>query len=518
MAQQYNMLQMGGEDYTVHFEDRKDVKWTYIPFNSIADLEALEQQTEEAEAFDFVFVQSPYSETLMRAFRLVSTPYNTYVDAHYWNGAFEAEPIVRERMIRPFHYESKADCLTRLRSLAFIKQYGDRIHPKQCEVNPAFEGDVYYKGQHTIVLTGDFGETYTPILNWKMYLYYDKDKVNTIWPEYTATGDVEISYTLRLYKEPTMKKLMCQYVLEGSSLQQPLEIPSMPHDAHILITAQAKGRGTLSVGNIHKRWSRLEYGHAILGGQRYVDEDRGEFLHYFHPGDLKPPLNVYFSGYRTAEGFEGYFMMEKLNAPFLLFTDLRYEGGGFYLGSDAFESRIKTVIQETLDWLGFEDDALILSGLSMGSFGALYYGAQLNPTAIVVGKPLVNMGSIAKNMRLMRPNDFGTAIDILRGNEGSIDDEAVTRLNQKFWSVLNGANIENTIFAVSYMENDDYDIQAFSDLLPVLSRQGARVMSRSIPGRHNDDTPTIASWFNHFYYMIMESEFGRVKHERKASI
>ncbi len=33
---------------------------------------------------------------------------------------------------------------------------------------------------------------------------------------------------------------------------------------------------------------------------------------------MKPPLNVYFSGYRTAEGFEGYYMMKRMNAPFFM--------------------------------------------------------------------------------------------------------------------------------------------------------------------------------------------------------
>lgn len=44
---------------------------------------------------------------------------------------------------------------------------------------------------------------------------------------------------------------------------------------------------------------------------------------------MKPPLNVYFSGYRTAEGFEGYYMMKRMNAPFLLIGDPRVEGGSF---------------------------------------------------------------------------------------------------------------------------------------------------------------------------------------------
>ncbi len=38
----------------------------------------------------------------------------------------------------------------------------------------------------------------------------------------------------------------------------------------------------------------------------------------------------------------------------------------------------------------------------MGSFGALYYGAQLNPQAIIVDL-LVNIGTIAEHMRLLRP-------------------------------------------------------------------------------------------------------------------
>ena len=109
-----------------------------------------------------------------------------------------------------------------------------------------------------------------------------------------------------------------------------------------------------------------------MGGQRFTDEKRDEFIHYFNPGDMKPPLNVYFSGYRP-EGFEGYFMMNKMNAPFILIGDPRLEGGSFYLGSETFEQGIINVIQNALDFLGFKHDELILSGLSMGSFGALYY-------------------------------------------------------------------------------------------------------------------------------------------------
>lgn len=514
MKQRYKMLQIGGENYASHFKDRDEVSWTSMPLDSLSDLEELKKLVEEEEQFDFVFVQVPYSEMLMQAFRLVSQPYNTYVDQRFWNSFFEAEEVVRTRFIRCFSYDSEEDCIKRLMALAFSKQYGDRIHPIHCKVNPLFKGETYYEGRHQLVLKGNFGETYTPILSWNMYLYYDRYKVNEIWLEYTSSPHVEVSYTLRLYENLNMDNLIREFVLEGERLIEPFAIPSMDKDAYIFVTAKAKGEGTLKVGNIHKRWSRMEHGQFILGGQRWSSEDRGEFIHFFHPGDLKPPLNVYFSGYRTAEGFEGYYMMEKFKAPFLLISDLRLEGGGFYLGNDAFENQIKKVIQDTLEWLGFKEDEMIMSGLSMGSFGALYYGAQLNPAAIVVGKPLVNIGGIAENMRLMRPEDFGTALDILLTNERGLDGDAIERLNQKFWTTLNQNQIDQTLFAISYMEHDDYDLYAFQNLLSVLSRQGARVMSRSAPGRHNDNTPTITSWFSHFYFMIMESQFGRVRDER----
>lgn len=44
---------------------------------------------------------------------------------------------------------------------------------------------------------------------------------------------------------------------------------------------------------------------------------------------MKPPLAVYFSGYRTQEGFEGYYMMRGFGCPFILVTDPRSEGEPF---------------------------------------------------------------------------------------------------------------------------------------------------------------------------------------------
>lgn len=203
---------------------------------------------------------------------------------------------------------------------------------------------------------------------------------------------------------------------------------------------------------------------------------------------------------------------------FYLSAITRVEGGSFYIGSSEYEQGIINVIDETLEKLNFKSHELILSGLSMGSFGALYYGAQLNPQAIIVGKPLVNIGTIAEHMRLLRPEEFGTALDVLVSNEGDTSQASIQALNQKFWQTFQKKSLSQTVFAIAYMQHDDYDSHAFQELLPVLTAHQARVMNRSIPGRHNDDSPTIASWFVNFYNIILEDKFGRVQHAEKQNI
>ena len=93
---------------------------------------------------------------------------------------------------------------------------------------------------------------------------------------------------------------------------------------------------------------------------------------------MKPPLAVYFSGYRTQEGFEGYYMMRGFGCPFILVTDPRSEGGAFYLGDSEFEQMITDYVTDKLNELGLTKDELVLSGASMGTFGSLYYAQSFH--------------------------------------------------------------------------------------------------------------------------------------------
>ncbi|MBS3611945.1 accessory Sec system protein Asp2, partial [Staphylococcus aureus] len=73
-----------------------------------------------------------------------------------------------------------------------------------------------------------------------------------------------------------------QIVLTDDMLDSPLEIPAKPFDAYISVTVKARGNGTVHLGPIHKRWSRLDMGQFLLGGSRFVDSQRQEFIYYFH--------------------------------------------------------------------------------------------------------------------------------------------------------------------------------------------------------------------------------------------
>ncbi|HEC2157874.1 accessory Sec system protein Asp2 [Staphylococcus delphini] len=516
MGRQFNVLQIGGRDLKYLFDANPTVTWNYFDTSRFdnASIEKVTAVIEAQGAFDLVFVQTPFIEPMETLFTLVSTPYNTIVDHHEWQTGYAALEVVEKYRIRPINYTDEADLHDKLIALSFPGQYGDKISPAQTQTHTSDAIHVTYYGHKSVRLEGDFGETFRPVLSWRQNLIYDKDKVIEVWPEFYTEGDVALEYVVRLVSLNPEEGVLATFVLSERTLAEPLYLSRRPYTAYIAIAVRARYSGVVHIGAVHKRLSRIEFGQLLLGGERFVDERREEFFYYFNPGDFKPPLNVYFSGYREAEGFEAYYLMQQLGAPFLLISDPRIQGGAFYLGSPTYENGIKQVIQQTLDTLGFQHNACIFSGLSMGSFGALYYGAQLRPKAINVGKPLVNIGTIAQNMKLLRPLDFETSLDIVLAHQSeAVDpDTRIARLNQKFWDVLTNSNLQHTSIALTYMMHDDYDQTAFHDLLPVFGRQHVHVMNKAIPGRHNDDTATVVNWFMNFYHILLKDHFGRDVH------
>lgn len=106
-------------------------------------------------------------------------------------------------------------------------------------------------------------------------------------------------------------------------------------------------------------------------------------------------------------------MMRRMGCPFLLISESRLEGGSFYMGSPEYEEQLVGILRKHMEELGFGADEVVLSGLSMGTFGALYYGCDISPHAMLLGKPLASIGDVAANERLNRPGGFPTSLDVL---------------------------------------------------------------------------------------------------------
>jgi accessory secretory protein Asp2 len=170
------------------------------------------------------------------------------------------------------------------------------------------------------------------------------------------------------------------------------------------------------------------------------------------------------------------------------------------------------VIRECIDSLGFRDEDVIFSGLSMGSFGALYYGSQFRPLAIIAGKPIIDLGHVARRGRHVRPKDFLTVLDIVNfwnQTDGAAGSEAADEFTRGLVERWNGdPGFGETKILMSYMEQDDYDDEAYYTLLDSQTGKPTTVIARGYQGRHNDDSASIVSWFVNQYTRIINDYRG----------
>ncbi|MCP9358459.1 accessory Sec system protein Asp2 [Liquorilactobacillus satsumensis] len=420
--------------------------------------------------------------------------------------------FLRKKMAWKVPAETQDKLLAEIATCFFEKQNGIKMAVKTIEVAATFTGNCSYQGNSALTLEGNFGEDFKPLAFWRNSLYVDPGKTLEIWPEYYKEGNCKLKLFFYETVNGSSDSQQASWSVTEDQLQSPLIIKGTHNNdsgTFLNVILYAQGTGKISLGALHYRWSRQGFGQFIPGGQRFADKKRQEFLYYFDPGDLKPPLNVYFSGYRSLEGFEGYFMLKKMGAPFLLISDPRLEGGAFYLGTDEFEGKISNIIQAALTWLDFNNKQLILSGISMGTFGALYYGSLFQPHAIIVGKPLLNVGTIAINGKLLRPQDFDTALDLLQLLLKTDSQSAAVKLNQRFWDKFAFADLSETTIAAAYMENDDYDRDAFQKMITGFPNNQVKIIGRGYVGRHNDNSPAIIKWFLAQYHYFLRNDFER---------
>ena len=392
----------------------------------------------------------------------------------------------------------------------FGAPYGEKFSFRNLGVNHNFKGNVVWNGNHDVTFQGDFSEEMKQIAFWKNTIPFMSGQTLDFWIEYQKKGNVEIEFRMYLFQRgDASSNYQKEWIFKEDALDDIITVTNEYADGPLFISIYAKGEGELSLTAVHDRHSRRGKGYFLPGGERLVTKNREEVFFYFDPGDMKPPLNVYFSGYKTRQGFEGYNMLKKMGCPFLLISEPRLEGGSFYMGSEEYETMIYHAVEGYMQRLGMTGDEVIFSGLSMGTYGALYYGCDIRPHALILGKPLASIGNVAGNETLGRPGGFPTSLDVLMFLSGNTTEEAKEELNQRFWKKFDATNWQDTKFVVSYMIEDDYDGSAYQDLIRNLKDPGVSIYGKGIHGRHNDNSDAIVSWFLSQYEKILEEDFGR---------
>lgn len=498
-----NVLQLGPVDWSTQYEIPKDIKWE---FNNYPP-----KSKKEDHGFSVVVVTGPANLTdhEWQELQWKVDPYNVC----YFPGADTIQSKAGKHFLKCAAaqeiYEEPQDFIDHLLQRHFFGQSGIRILPTL--LLPFRERIDSYEMQDEghVKMNVDTNDQWVNIGSYRQALYIDPNRLMNFWLEFQSTT---VEARLRVFVQESggdgnpNSSFVINMTADMEEHQLPIEMSASPRFASISL--EVKGMGEFILGNLHSRWGRDGSGEFIAGGKRIVNPAlREDVAYYFNPGDLRPPLNVYFSGARGLEGFEAFPLFRNLHAPALLFTDMRMEVGQFYT-TDAIEKQIKAVIEMTLQQIGFDRSQLIMNGISMGTYPAIKLGAELGAYAINVAKPLTNLGLIAERGRIERPGGFDTSFDI-DNRLTSTDSQHLQMLDQKFWKQFAQNDLSKTRLFVAYMENDDYDNQTINKLRACPAVDHARqFITKGFPGRHNDN-PQINFWFIRRLQQMMKDDFGR---------
>lgn len=509
------VLQIDYHNWQERFDIPDTTEWFFVTPDNIASVLTVEKEqflkSKGNKMYDAVIANIPQELSQIMLLDKWIDVYRLFYPKNSKITSKTLEKFLFKKQAHAVDFDHPQELINTIAYGFYAGQSGTKLPINHLVVSQMFEGNTSFKGSSYLSLGGYFGEDFKQLATYQYNIFADPKRPIEIWPEFRVSQPAQIRYRIRAYSDYDPEATHLQEWLYDQKQFNELLCIQASQCCFLTVSIEAKGYGNIQIGPCHYRDSHLGYGDMLVGGNRIVDSQREELIYFFHPGDLKPPLNIYFSGYRSAEGFEGYWLMNNLGAPFLLVGDPRAEGGAFYLGSQELENKLVKVIQNCLDKLGFTNEQLTMSGLSMGTFGSLYYGSLLSPRAIILGKPLANLGEMAQKEATTRPGGFPTSLDLVFRISGELSDNGAKEINQRFWDIFNQANFSNTKFLIAYMMHDDYDETAYNDLLEQLGRKNypVQVISKGLVGRHNDDSDGIIEWYYTQYKNFLTEQFGR---------
>ncbi len=498
MSETIQVLQLGTEDWSKCWDLPQNIKLTFSEcFMESSRL-----------IYDLVFVDRAVQEKEISFLHKATKAHTVYFVEE--NALGEAsEKLCKMKKGKRISRPEVLDFLNAEARNYFTNPYGEKFGIGNVAIAQGFKGNVSWNGKYSVTLSGEFGSELTQTAYWRNNIPVFQGQAIDLWLEYKKDPKIEIALSVTQFVSGSISEVQQTWFFSEQELDDIVVLDNQKASGPIFVSLLAKGKGTLELVALHDRYSRRGHGLFLPGGKRKVLSNREEIFYYFDPGDLKPPLTVYFSGYKTMQGFEGYYMMKKLGCPFLLIGEPRLDGGCFYMGNQEYETAMTDIIRGVMNELNFSKEQVILSGLSMGTYGALYYGCDIIPHAMILGKPLASIGDVADNERLHRPGGFPTSLDVVHYLTGGTDSVSLDKMNHRFWDKFDATDWGNSKFVVAYMIEDDYDSTAYNTLISHVKTNGVQVYGKGIHGRHNDESAAINAWFRGQYDKILQEDFYR---------
>ena len=322
----FTVLQIGEDDWSLDVNLPETVEWYYLNVLTIStDLDTLLafDQTDNRRFFDSVLITSPVSERLLEPLMDSIEAYTLFQDTGLHLQPTSDKGLFRRKILRTLDITgSHQDKVNFLILNSFKDQYGDKLWVSDMDVSPHFSGDIAYNGHVSLTFTGDFGEDFQPLFSYR-YNFLNLQIATELWQEYHKEGQCNIQLEILCFATGTLGEIAKVVIASEDEMKVPILLPPDETIRSYAVSVSARGNGQLSFGPLHKRHSRMGLGQFLLGGSSKSDALRQEVHYYFNPGDMKPPLTVYFAGFRPAEGFEAFYLMKSLQGPFLLLSDPR---------------------------------------------------------------------------------------------------------------------------------------------------------------------------------------------------
>lgn len=503
-----SVLQIGADDWTPYIHT-PNINWQHTTILDMPTQLAYQKDPYVLEQTYVVLTDEVLNSTLLSSQINAWPARRTIYFANQVTADFQ--DVLDERQAFFVTETSPEAIVAHLKNDLHFEQIGFTTRFSEQQFIPTPPKGIHFKreGRFSAQFMGDFGQSWQQIGTLNTF----KDDLaptveNLIWLDYKKTATIHVKLVVAYYRDGYVQK---KQTISDDELRELTAIGGLENYQNYQILVFASGQGTLDLHALHQRRSRHGLGLLLPGDDRQLTTENEEVLSYFNPGDRQAPLIVNFSSLHAhAEGFD---MREALNtvaSPYLLFSDVRMQGGAFHIGTETYEKTIIETILKTMKTLHLEPKDVILTGYAMGSFPAMYYASDIQPQAVVIAKPFFNIGTLTENSDFPQVFNQDWTLDVRRFLVGRMNPDDTVGLNQIFWKHIKHGDWQKILVSLLTLSPDEADGQHDTQLLDFFAAQHTPLTHVQKIGSHMSKVPEMVQFImTRLQYLKDQTQEGR---------